>query len=99
MGKKITVYLTDKELEVLESLLERHDTNSMSRILKTALIEMFTRDGMMLKEDLPHEKAPIVFTKGTMDVVRKQIAKDVKKDIKKAGGLKKYIEKIGGAEE
>lgn len=83
MGKKISVYLTDKEFQVLEKLLDHRKSDSVSKIVKTALLQMFSADGFIIKEPtfLEHEggvhgkPSAVVFTRGATGEKTKAILK------------------------
>ena len=83
MGRNITVYLTNYELAVLRELLTYHNSDSASQIVKNALVEMFSKDGLFLKEG--HEKGLkkgiVIATKGASKHIKKII---VRKELKKS---------------
>ena len=85
MGKKITVYLTDSEMEMLEKLCSDQPIPNQSRIIKKALKAMFD-GGLLLKEGsiVEHSgdaQAPVLITGGSKKEMQIILAKEELKKI------------------
>ena len=87
MGRKITVYLTEHELKIMEALVTHYEADSVSQVVKNALAEMFSKDGLFLKEGVPdREKRVTIVTKGASEPMKKYL---IRKDLEKKAILKK----------
>lgn len=90
MGKKITVYLTDEEFEILLKAGEKLGTDSMSFVIKQSLKNAFGNSVLVTGGSIvEHEHGKVeasILSKGTMQEICKSI---LKKDEEKKSILKK----------